>query len=82
MSIKRDEAKSFVNRELMVESTTGVQNDRIFCTVAELAEFLPLGMNSLYKLVAREDFPKVKIGRKILIPIAKIETYLVETKNL
>jgi len=51
-------------------------NDRKYYTVSELAEILPLGRNSLYKLVGRSDFPKVTIGRKILIPATELDKYI------
>jgi len=37
-------------------------------TVSELYDILPLGKNALYKLVNQSDFPKIKVGKKILIP--------------
>ena len=43
--------------------------ERLFYTVSELAEVIPLGRNGLYKLVNSSGFPKIVVGRKILIPV-------------
>ncbi|WP_080831896.1 DUF5348 domain-containing protein [Cohnella massiliensis] len=39
-----------------------------FYTVSDLYRLLPLGKNAIYKLVNQEDFPKIKFGRKVIIP--------------
>lgn len=36
-------------------------------TVKEFSEIYGIGINSAYNMVRREDFPKIKLGRKILI---------------
>jgi excisionase family DNA binding protein len=36
-------------------------------TTRDLQEALPLGKNSIYQLVRREDFPARRLGRKILV---------------
>lgn len=43
--------------------------DQTFYTMKELAEILPIGRNSLYKLVHSEGFPAIYINRRILIPV-------------
>lgn len=53
-----------------------MDSKRMCYTVSELAEILPLGKNSLYKLVKRNDFPKVIVGKKILIPIKQFTKWL------
>lgn len=45
-------------------------------TVKELSAALSLGRNSTYELVKKDDFPKIRRGRKILIPIDALEEYL------
>ena len=37
-------------------------------TVPEAATYLRISLPTMYNLVNRADFPKVKIGRKIIIP--------------
>ena len=53
-----------------------MDSKRMCYTVSELAEILPLGKNSLYKLVKRNDFPKVIVGKKILNPIKQFTKWL------
>ncbi|ADO54213.1 MULTISPECIES: helix-turn-helix domain-containing protein [Paenibacillus] len=50
--------------------------EKLCYTVAELHDILPLGMNSLYKLVNREDFPKIRVGKKIIIPAKGLKLWL------
>lgn len=48
-----------------------------------LQEVLPIGKNKLYTLVHSKGFPKLIIGRRILIPKKAFEEWLVESsKNL
>ncbi|ETT56800.1 excisionase family DNA binding domain [Paenibacillus sp. FSL R7-269] len=49
-----------------------------YYTVNELMGILPLGRNTVYKLVGKDDFPKIKIGNKILIPVAGLNNFLQE----
>lgn len=37
-------------------------------TVAEAADFMRISKPAMYEVVHRADFPKIRIGRKILIP--------------
>lgn len=37
-------------------------------TVEQVKEILGIGMVQTYNLVNREDFPKKKIGRRIIVP--------------
>lgn len=50
-------------------------------TITDLQTLLPLGKNSLYKLVNRPDFPKIRCGRKILIPATGLEKWLHDAAN-
>jgi len=52
--------------------------NKLVYTVADLQNILPLGKNSLYKLIQRNDFPKIRCGRKILIPIESFTKWLLE----
>lgn len=42
--------------------------ERLTFTVAEAAEVLGLSARGLYELVARGEFPAVRLGRRVLIP--------------
>jgi excisionase family DNA binding protein len=70
------EADASIRNEEETMSLTEIDKKRKCYTVSELAEILPLGRNSLYKLVGRSDFPKITVGRKILIPIIGLEKFL------
>lgn len=48
----------------------------LFYTISDLLEMLPLGRNSIYRLVNKDDFPKVRIGKKIIIPVQKLNEWL------
>ena len=39
-----------------------------FLTVQDVKDRLGIGINQTRQLVTRKDFPKIKIGRKNLIP--------------
>lgn len=45
-------------------------------TVQDIQERLKLGKNNTYKLVNQKGFPKITIGRKILIPEEQFEKYI------
>ena len=45
-------------------------------TPDELALYLGIGRNSVYKLIEEGQFPTVRVGRKILIPIKNVEKWL------
>ncbi|MFF2909188.1 helix-turn-helix transcriptional regulator [Paenibacillus sp. NPDC057934] len=51
-------------------------NQLSFYTITDLLELLPLGRNTIYRLVSSDDFPKIRIGRKIIIPAKKLEEWL------
>ncbi|WP_289137756.1 helix-turn-helix domain-containing protein [uncultured Brevibacillus sp.] len=55
-----------------------IKSNRLFYTVPELAEMIPLGKNTLYRLVSQKDFPKLTVGKKILIPADELEKYLAD----
>ena len=42
--------------------------ERRILTVPELAEHLRVSRPKAYELVAREDFPSIRIGKRIVVP--------------
>lgn len=50
-------------------------NSPIYYTVKDLLLLLPIGRNSVYRLVNQEGFPKVKVGKKIIIPAVKFHEW-------
>lgn len=47
-----------------------------YLTVQEIQEVLNLGRTKIYELVNQPDFPKVKMGRKILIPESEFNSFM------
>lgn len=45
-------------------------------TVKDIQDRLKLGKNNTYKLVNKKGFPKITIGKKILIPEEQFEKYI------
>lgn len=54
----------------------GVNMHKITITVKELAEALGIGINQAYALVKQDDFPKLKIGSKYVIPKDEFEAWV------
>ena len=51
--------------------------EKLVYSVPEMAQALGIGQNVAYALVAREDFPSVKIGnRRIVVPRAALDEWL------
>ena len=44
------------------------QKNELAMTVAEVADSLGICMPTAYGLINRPDFPKIRVGRRILIP--------------
>lgn len=44
-------------------------------TVKEFSQIYGIGINSAYNMVRREDFPKIKVGRKILIFTEELQAW-------
>lgn len=47
-----------------------------FLTVKEVSDVLRLGKTNTYKLFQRKDFPKVTIGKKLLVKESELDGYL------
>lgn len=50
--------------------------NKLAYSVLEMAEALSIGKTAAYELVKREGFPKVVIGTRIVIPVARLEAWL------
>lgn len=50
--------------------------DKLVYSVKETAQVLNIGMNSAYNLVNSKDFPKITLGRKILVPKKALEQWI------
>lgn len=42
----------------------------------EVAQLLDIGMNKSYELMNSKNFPAIRIGRKIVVPIKAFDTWL------
>ena len=51
---------------------------RIGYTLDDVAISLSLSRPTVYKLVSIKDFPKVRIGRKYVIPVRDLEDWLTQ----
>lgn len=45
-----------------------ISNEKLTLSVKEAAELLGIGLSQMYTLTHRADFPKLKVGKRILIP--------------
>lgn len=52
--------------------------ERLTVSVPEAALMLGLGKKSMYALVKRSDFPKIKLTKKTLIPLDGLSDWLAE----
>ena len=50
--------------------------------VDDLCGLLGISRPTAYELVHREDFPKVKVGRRLLVPRAGLERWLEKQSNI
>jgi excisionase family DNA binding protein len=50
--------------------------DKLVYSVKETAQVLNIGMNAAYNLVNSKSFPKITLGRKILVPKKALEQWL------
>ena len=56
-----------------------MNSDKLCYDMKSLQEVMPVGKNNLYNLVHSEGFPKIIIGRRILIPKKAFEEWLQTT---
>lgn len=45
-------------------------------TVDELAKYLSCGRSKAYELANRPDFPAIRLGRKIVIPVDSLQAWI------
>jgi len=55
--------------------------ERMTMTVREAAVFLGLSKNSAWAAVKRGEIPSVRVGRRVLIPVRRLEEMLERTKS-
>ena len=50
--------------------------ERQTLTVAEAARLLGIGRNTAYEAIRRRQIPSVRVGKRILVPLAALERML------
>lgn len=50
--------------------------DRATITADEAAAILGVGRNSVYEAVQRGELPSLRVGRRLLLPVAKLRALL------
>ena len=50
--------------------------EKLTLTVEETAKCLGIGRNSAYEAIARGEIPVIRIGKRLLVPKAALETLL------
>ena len=50
--------------------------ERNFYSVADIQRELGIGRRNAYELVARADFPALRIGKRIVIPVKQFEDWV------
>lgn len=53
-----------------------VVSDKRALSVAEMAETLGISRTTAYELVNREDFPSMRIGQRIIVPVDALDRWL------
>lgn len=50
--------------------------EKLTLSVSEMQKALGIGRNTAYELVNREDFPAVRLGKRIVIPVEGLTAWL------
>ena len=53
-----------------------IQSDRLALSVPEMGKALGISRSKAYQLVNREDFPSVRLGSRVIIPIEGLREWL------
>jgi len=51
-------------------------NSNNLLTVKELAEYMRIGISSAYNLVHSRNFPSIRLGTKILVPVTQLQVWI------
>ncbi|HIT72517.1 MAG TPA: helix-turn-helix domain-containing protein [Candidatus Fimicola cottocaccae] len=55
---------------------TNIESDKLTLTVKEMSKILGIGANKAYQLTKIEDFPTIRLGTKILIPVKGLNEWI------
>ena len=53
-----------------------MDTEKLTLTVDETAKCLGIGRNSAYEAIARGEIPVIRVGKRLLVPKAALETLL------
>ena len=53
-------------------------SEKLVYSPKEVGKIIGIGMNGMYALCNREDFPAIRVGRKILIPVDGLKRWLAQ----
>ena len=56
--------------------------ERATLTVAETAARLGLGRNATYEAIRRGEIPALRVGRRLLVPVAALDRWLQGHRDL
>ena len=59
-----------------------IMNNTLCYDMKTLQEVIPLGKNRLYDLVHSEGFPRISVGKRIIVPKKALEEWLEKTAFL
>ena len=54
------------------------ENKKLAVSVEEAADMLGVGRSIAYQLSRSDGFPTVRIGRRVLVPLAELRAWLAE----
>ena len=52
--------------------------EKKYYTIKETADMINISRQKLYQMIQQKEFPYLKIGSRILIPIDQLEKYLAD----
>ena len=65
----------------VTDDNGGAKMEKKTMNVQELAQQLGISKPTAYELCKREDFPHINIGKRVVIPVAAFEQWLIDTAS-
>lgn len=59
-----------------------MSNNCDILNVKQMAKYLGIGVNAAYRLVHQEDFPSIRIGKRIVISKTQLDNWVEVTSKL
>ena len=65
------------NSKSMIKEARHVCNyDKLTYTIPEVSEILNISVSQAYKLANQNAFPSIRLGKRILVSVKKIEEFI------